>query len=89
MRRRIMQVLEKEINPYVASHGGQIHFEDFVDGNVYLRMSGGCQGCSSASATLKQGVERALKEAFGDAINQIVDMTDHAKGSNPYHSASK
>ncbi len=89
MRRRIVKLLEKEINPYVASHGGAISLEDYVDGNVYLRMSGGCQGCSSASATLKQGVERALRNAFGDKIKEIIDVTDHAKGDNPYFSATR
>lgn len=89
MRRRIKKLLDKEINPYVHSHGGEITLEDYVDGNVYLRMSGGCQGCSSASATLKQGVERTLREAFGDKIKEVIDLTDHAKGSNPYYSSSK
>ena len=89
MRRRIMKVLAAEINPYVASHGGQINFEDFVDGYVHVSMSGGCQGCGQATATLKQGVERALKEAFGDMVKGVVDLTDHAGGSNPYHAPSK
>lgn len=84
MRRKIAKLLETEINPYVASHGGSIDIEDFIDGTVYLRMSGGCQGCGSAKATLKQGVERALRDAFGDKIQEIVDLTDHDAGSSPY-----
>lgn len=86
MRRKIMKVLDNEINPYVASHGGKITLEDFVNGNVYLRLSGGCQGCSASTATLKQGVERALREAFGEKIDQIIDVTDHSQGDNPYYS---
>ncbi len=89
MRRKIMKVLEKDINPYVASHGGNISIEDFVDGVVYLRMSGGCQGCGSAKVTLRQGVERTLRETFGDKIKDIVDVTDHSSGDNPYYSSSK
>ncbi|MEO1271118.1 MAG: NifU family protein, partial [Myxococcota bacterium] len=49
MRRKIMKVLDQEINPYVASHGGKITLEDFVNGDVYLRLSGGCQGCSAST----------------------------------------
>jgi Fe-S cluster biogenesis protein NfuA len=85
MRRKIVQVLERDINPQVAGHGGRIDVEDFIDGDVYIRMSGGCQGCSSSKATLKQGVERALREAFGDKIHQIIDVTDHTSGANPYY----
>jgi Fe-S cluster biogenesis protein NfuA len=85
MRRKIIKVLEKEVNPMVASHGGRIDVEDFLDGNVYIRMSGGCQGCASSKATLKQGVERALKQAFGDKIQDVIDVTDHADGENPYY----
>lgn len=89
MRRKIMKLLETEINPYVASHGGSIEIEDFVDGNVYIRMTGGCQGCGAAAVTLKQGVERTLREHFGDKIKEIIDMTDHEKGSNPYYASAQ
>lgn len=85
MRRKIVEVLDREINPYVAGHGGKIELEDFVDGDIYLRMTGGCQGCSASSATLKQGVEKALRKEFGDRINRIIDLTDHAHGENPYY----
>jgi Fe-S cluster biogenesis protein NfuA len=85
MRRQIIKVLEQEVNPMVASHGGRIDVEDYINGNVYIRMSGGCQGCASSKATLKQGVERALKQAFGDKIHSIIDVTDHAGGANPYY----
>jgi Fe/S biogenesis protein NfuA len=84
-----MKILAAEINPYVASHGGEINFEDFVDGYVHVRMSGGCQGCGQATATLKQGVEKALKDAFGDKIKGVVDVTDHSQGSNPFYTPSK
>lgn len=86
MRRKIKKVLDEKVNPYVASHGGQIDVLDFANGDVFLRMSGGCQGCSSSSATLRQGVEEALREAFGSRIRQVIDVTDHAAGHNPYYS---
>lgn len=89
MRRKIMKLLQTEINPYVKSHGGVIEIEDYVDGNVYIRMSGGCQGCGAAAVTLKQGVEKTLREHFGDSIKEVVDLTDHGAGANPYYAPSK
>lgn len=85
MRRKIMQLLDSQINPQVAGHGGKIVLEDFIDGDVYLRMTGGCQGCSASQATLRQGVERTLRKEFGDAIHEVIDVTDHAGGHNPYY----
>jgi Fe-S cluster biogenesis protein NfuA len=80
-------LLEKQINPSVAAHGGRIAV-DRVDGaTVYLRMSGGCQGCAASSATLRQGVERVLRAALPQ-ITDIVDVTDHASGANPYYARS-
>jgi Fe/S biogenesis protein NfuA len=89
MRRKIMKLLESEINPYVHSHGGSIEIEDFVDGIVYIRMSGGCQGCGAAKVTLGQGVERTLREHFGDQIKEVIDLTDHEAGNDPYYAQSK
>ncbi len=86
MRRKITKVLDEMVNPYVESHGGAIHLVDFVDGVVYVRMSGGCQGCAQSNATLRQGVENLLREEFGEQIARIVDMTDHTGGENPYYS---
>jgi Fe-S cluster biogenesis protein NfuA len=85
MRRKIARILDEQVNPYVADHGGRIELVDFVDGVVYLAMSGGCQGCSASNATLKQGVDRLLREELGDRIKEIVDTTDHTSGTNPYY----
>lgn len=85
MRRQIKKTIENMINPAVASHGGAVHLVDFVNNNVYIRLSGGCQGCSSSSATLKNGIERLLREEYPD-IGEIVDVTDHSAGENPYYS---
>lgn len=84
MRRKIQKVIDEMINPAVAGHGGSVHLVDFVNNNVYLRLGGGCQGCSSSSVTLKNGIERLLREEFPD-IQEIVDVTDHAAGENPYY----
>ncbi len=83
MRRQIVQVIEELINPAVASHGGKVHFEDFVNNKVFIRFSGGCQGCSASNATLKNGIDRLIKEEFPE-ITDVVDVTDHEAGDNPY-----
>ncbi len=85
MRRQIQKCIDSEINPMIESHGGQIDLVDYVNKNVYIEMSGGCQGCAASTATLRDGVERVLRETFGDDIVEIIDVTDHTAGSNPYY----
>lgn len=80
----IKQFLHEQINPAVASHGGKIVLIDFKQGDVYLRMEGGCQGCGQASLTLQQGVEKSLKQHF-PYIRNVIDVTDHSGGANPYY----
>ncbi|GIU93506.1 MAG: hypothetical protein KatS3mg011_2412 [Acidimicrobiia bacterium] len=85
---RIQQVLSTQINPAIAMHGGAAELVS-VDGTVaYLRLSGGCQGCGMAQVTLKQGIERILREAIPE-LTGVVDVTDHASGTNPYYEAAK
>lgn len=85
LRARVEWLLEHEINPQVASHGGHISLEDVTeDGRVTLRFGGGCQGCGMANVTLKQGVEKTLLERLPE-ITAVVDITDHEAGANPYY----
>ena len=88
LRQRIQQIIDEQINPGVASHGGYVEVVDVADNNVFLRMGGGCQGCGAADMTLRMGVERLLREEVPQ-IHQVFDATDHAAGQNPYYSASK
>ena len=88
MRRQIQKLIDDEINPFVANHGGEIQLVDYLDKNVYIEMLGGCQGCAASSATLKQGVEQLLRDNFGEDINEIIDVTDHSAGNNPYYTES-
>ncbi|WP_101066196.1 DUF6522 family protein [Roseovarius salinarum] len=81
---RVEALLERQVNPAVAAHGGHIAVDRVQDATVYLRMSGGCQGCAASAATLRQGVERMLRAALPD-IRDIVDVTDHAAGTNPFY----
>jgi Fe/S biogenesis protein NfuA len=81
---RVREVLETRVNPGVASHGGHISLVDVEGQDIYLELGGGCQGCGMARVTLKQGVERMLREAIPD-LGQVLDVTDHAAGANPYY----
>ena len=81
---RIRTVLDRQINPAVASHGGRAELVDVTDGGVVsLRLSGGCQGCGMAAQTLRNGIEVALRDNIPE-ITDIIDVTDHAAGENPY-----
>lgn len=81
--RAIKQLLDTEINPSVASHGGIITLVGVRDHVAYLRLGGGCHGCGSAEVTLKQGVIVAIKKAVPGIVD-VLDVTDHAGGKNPY-----
>jgi Fe/S biogenesis protein NfuA len=81
---RVVTVLEEQVNPSIASHGGRADLVAVEDSSVYLRLSGGCQGCGMAKATLSQGIEVILREAIPEIAN-VVDVTDHADGTNPYY----
>ncbi len=84
----IQQLIEEQINPAVAAHGGHIDLLDVTDDSIYIHMGGGCQGCGMASVTLKHGIEGMIQEHFPE-IKNIVDTTDHASGTNPYYESSK
>lgn len=80
---RVRSVLETQINPAIAAHGGMISLVDVEETDVYVEMSGGCQGCALSRMTLRQGVERMLREAVPE-LTAVHDVTDHASGDNPY-----
>jgi Fe/S biogenesis protein NfuA len=83
--RAVQEVLDRQINPGVGSHGGMVTLVDVRDGAAYLRFGGGCQGCAAVDVTLKHGVETAIRAAVPE-VTAIVDATDHAAGANPYYS---
>jgi Fe/S biogenesis protein NfuA len=88
LARDVQRLLDDEINPSVASHGGHIDLLDVSDGIAFIHMGGGCQGCGMAEVTLGQGVRVAILERF-PAITEVRDTTDHAQGANPYYQAAK
>jgi Fe/S biogenesis protein NfuA len=80
----VQKILDEEINPAVAQHGGFVTLLDVKDGTAFIRMGGGCQGCGMVDVTLRQGIEVRIREAV-PAIREIIDSTDHAGGRNPYY----
>lgn len=85
---RVNQVLAEQVNPAVASHGGGAELVS-IDGTIaYLRLYGGCQGCGLAQVTLKQGIEKIILESIPE-LTQVVDVTDHASGDDPYYQSQK
>ena len=84
----IQTLLDDEINPSVAAHGGHVALVDVKDKRAYVRLEGGCQGCGMADVTLKHGIEMAILEKYPD-IEEVLDVTDHADGTNPYYQPSK
>jgi len=87
-RQKIQTILDEQINPAVASHGGYITLVDVKNTDIYIQMGGGCQGCGQAGMTLRSGVEEALRSQIPE-LGQIFDATDHDAGENPYISATR
>ena len=80
---RVRAVLDTPVNPAIAGHGGMISLVDVRDTEIFVQMSGGCQGCALSRMTLRQGVERMLRQAVPE-LTAVHDVTDHASGENPF-----
>lgn len=81
---KVRTLLDERINPAIAAHGGVAHLVA-VDGSVaQLELGGGCQGCGLAAVTLRQGIERAILDSVPE-IDEVVDVTDHSLGTNPFY----
>jgi Fe/S biogenesis protein NfuA len=85
---KVLAILEQQVNPQIAMHGGRADLVAVEDRVAYLRLSGGCQGCGLATVTLSQGIEVALKDSVPE-IDRVVDVTDHASGTNPFFEPAK
>ena len=83
MIRKLERIFDEQIRPSLAAHGGGADIVDVDGGRVYLRLRGGCQGCAASSATLKDGIERLVRRNFPE-IEEVVDLTDHAAGTDPW-----
>jgi cystathionine gamma-synthase len=85
---RVRQVLDEDIGPAIATHHGRIVLEGLDAGRVRLRLEGGCQGCSLAAVTVRQGIEPLLRTRFPEIVG-VTDVTDHAAGTEPFFSPEK
>ena len=85
MKEKVKNVLDEKVNPAIAAHGGHVAIVEYKNSTAFVQFSGGCQGCASSFQTLKVGVEGMLKNEIPE-IQEIVDVTDHAAGENPFYS---
>lgn len=84
MFRKIEALFDNQIRPALAQHGGNVEVVDIDNDILYVRLTGGCQGCASSKATLKDGIVTTVKKKFPEIID-VVDVTDHNQGENPYY----
>jgi Fe-S cluster biogenesis protein NfuA len=84
IRERVGRVIDEVVNPGIAAHSGIVTLDKVSGNTVYIRMGGGCQGCSASEITLKQGIHKLVREAVPE-VGAILDVTDHAAGLNPYY----
>ena len=82
---QIQKVIDEVVNPGVAGHGGHISLLGVMGNSITIQMGGGCQGCSVADVTLKQGIHTSFRDAVPQ-VGAIFDETDHAAGLTPYFS---
>lgn len=87
-KEKVQFLLAHKINPGVAAHAGFVELINVKDNNVYIRLRGGCQGCGAADFTLRQGIEAILRKEIPEIL-QVLDVTDHAAGMNPYYRTAK
>ena len=80
---QVQEVLVKRINPSIAAHGGYAELVRVEGSTVLVKLGGGCQGCGMANATVTAGIEKTLIELL-DGVENVVDITDHTSGENPY-----
>lgn len=81
---RLQDLLNNHVNPSLAAHGGYVELVRVEDSKAYLLMGGGCQGCTMSAATLHQGVAAIISQHVPEIID-VVDVTDHAAGENPFY----
>jgi Fe/S biogenesis protein NfuA len=81
---KVRQLLDGQINPALAMHGGFAALDRVEDATVFVTMGGGCQGCAVSAMTLREGIARSIREAIPE-VAEVIDTTDHSMGENPYY----
>jgi Fe-S cluster biogenesis protein NfuA len=82
------RILDAEVNPAIAAHRGHVTVTGAEDGWIRIRLDGGCQGCSLAEVTIRQGIEPLLRDRL-PAVTGLADVTDHEAGTDPFFSPEK
>lgn len=83
---RVQYVIDSEINPQLANHGGRVSVIELTqDGVAVLQFGGGCNGCSQVDLTLKEGIEKELLNRFSGELNGVRDITEHQRGEHSYY----
>lgn len=83
---RVNYLIESEINPSLASHGGKVMLAEITeDGIAVLQFGGGCNGCSMVDVTLKDGIEKQMLEQFAGELTGVKDATEHEAGEHSYY----
>jgi len=83
MIRKIEKLLDEQVRPALKSHGGNVIVVDVDNNQLFIQMTGGCHGCSASTETVKQGIETLVHKNFPE-ITEVVDITDHNTGKDPY-----
>jgi Fe-S cluster biogenesis protein NfuA len=81
-------IIDAEVNPAIAAHRGHVTVTGAAGGWVRIRLEGGCQGCSLAEVTIRQGIEPLLRSRL-PAMTGLIDVTDHEAGTEPFFSPEK
>ncbi|MDR5610080.1 Fe-S biogenesis protein NfuA [Arsenophonus sp. ENCA] len=83
---RVEYVIQSQINPQLAGHGGRVSLMEITDdGYAILQFGGGCNGCSMVDITLKEGIEKQLLNMFPDELKGVKDLTEHQRGDHSYY----
>lgn len=83
---RVQYVIDSEINPQLANHGGRVTVMELTDAGVaILQFGGGCNGCSQVDLTLKEGIEKELLNRFVGELTGVKDITEHQRGEHSYY----
>lgn len=83
---KLQQLIEQKINPMLDLHGGFATLVGVEGSRVFITMGGGCHGCAMSTATLVDGIQVMVREALPDEVTEVIDVTDHATGDNPFYS---
>lgn len=84
IRAVVQELLDREVKRSIAAHGGRISIVDVRNGELFIAMGGGCQGCAASQVTLRQGFEVMVRRVAPEIVD-IVDATDHAAGNKPFY----